>query len=214
MTIRILIADDHPLMREALRYAIEDEEDMQLVGEASNGEEAIQIAQQTTPDIILLDLLMPVLDGLSTINELITADPEVHILVFTSSQEEDKINSAVESGVLGYLNKDAPRKDLLYAIREVSQGRAYLPPAIAARLLSRLRKNKRMPQAEIMVEKLTPREIEVADWVGKGLTNRQIADALTLTEGTVRTHVHNILQKLNLQNRNQLILYALKETSK
>lgn len=214
MTIRILIADDHPLMREALRYAIEDEEDLQLVGEASNGEEAIQIAQQTTPDIILLDLLMPVLDGLSTINELITADPEVHILVFTSSQEEDKINSAVESGVLGYLNKDAPRKDLLYAIREVSQGRAYLPPAIAARLLARLRKNKRMPQAEIMVEKLTPREIEVADWVGKGLTNRQIADALTLTEGTVRTHVHNILQKLNLQNRNQLILYALKENSK
>ncbi len=214
MTIKILIADDHPLMREALRYAIEDEEDMQLVGEASNGEEAIQIAQQTTPDIILLDLLMPVLDGLSTINELITADPEVHILVFTSSQEEDKINSAVESGVLGYLNKDAPRKDLLYAIREVSQGRAYLPPAIAARLLSRLRKNKRMPQAEIMVEKLTPREMEVANWVGKGLTNRQIADALTLTEGTVRTHVHNILQKLNLQNRNQLILYALKENLK
>jgi DNA-binding NarL/FixJ family response regulator len=211
--IRIILVDDHPLMREALRAAMEDEDDMQVVAEAGNGQEAVQLASITRPDIILMDLFMPVKDGLSAIEEILAANPEAHLLVFTSSQEEDKINAAMEMGVLGYLNKDVERSVLLLAIREVSQGRAYLPPAIATRLLARLRKKKAVQQAASRVEMLTPRELELVGWVRKGLTNRQIAAELSLSEGTVRTHIHNILQKLGLQNRNQLILYNLKEMS-
>jgi DNA-binding NarL/FixJ family response regulator len=211
--IRIILVDDHPLMREALRAAMEDEDDMQVVAEAGNGQEAVQLASITRPDIILMDLFMPVKDGLSAIEEILAANPEAHLLVFTSSQEEDKINAAMEMGVLGYLNKDVERSVLLLAIREVSQGRAYLPPAIATRLLARLRKKKAVQQAASQVETLTPRELELVGWVRKGLTNRQIAAELSLSEGTVRTHIHNILQKLGLQNRNQLILYNLKEMS-
>jgi DNA-binding NarL/FixJ family response regulator len=211
--IRIEIVDDHPLMREALRGAIEDEEDMAVVAEASNGLEAIRMASESRPDIILMDLFMPIKDGLSAIEEIMASDQEAHVLVFTSSQEEEKINAAMEAGVLGYVNKDINRSVLLHAIREVSQGRAYLPAEIATRLLSRLRKNKTAQQADTLVEALTPRELEIVRWVRKGHTNRQIAAELSLSEGTVRTHVHNILQKLGLQNRNQLILYNLKEVS-
>jgi DNA-binding NarL/FixJ family response regulator len=208
--IRILLADDHPMMREALRDAIEDEEDMQVVGEACNGLEAIQLARETRPDILLMDLYMPVKDGLSAIGEIMTADPEMHILAFTSSQDEDKIAIAVSLGVLGYLNKDVQRTELLHAIRKVSQGQAYLPPAIVTRLIAGIRMKKSAETPDTGVESLTPRELELVEWVKKGYTNRQIALELTVSEGTVRTHVHNILQKLGLQNRNQLILYGMK----
>jgi DNA-binding NarL/FixJ family response regulator len=209
--IRILLADDHPMMREALRDAIEDEEDMQVVGEACNGLEAVQMAHETWPDILLMDLYMPVKDGLSAIGEIMAADPEMHILAFTSSQDEDKIAIAVSLGVLGYLNKDVQRVELLHAIRMVSQGQAYLPPAIVTRLLSGIRKKKAAEAPDAEVESLTPRELELVEWVKKGYTNRQIALELTVSEGTVRTHVHNIMQKLGLQNRNQLILYGVKK---
>ncbi len=209
MTIQILLADDHPLMREALLGAIEDEDDMQVVGEAGDGLSAIRLAAETHPDIVILDLLMPLKDGISAAEEILAADQNAHILVFTSSQEEEKITAAVEAGVLGYLNKDAQREELLHAIREVSQGRAYLPPAIATRLVSGLRKKKSSDLPDEKVESLTPREMEIAALVKQGLTNPQIASVLTLSEGTVRTHMHNILQKLGLQNRNQLILYPI-----
>jgi DNA-binding NarL/FixJ family response regulator len=211
MTIRILLADDHPLMREALLGAIEDEDDMQVVGEAGDGLAAIRLARETHPDIIVMDLFMPVKDGLSASEEILAGDASAHILVFTSSQEEEKITAAVEAGVLGYLNKDVQRVELLHAIREVSQGRAYLPPAIATRLVSGLRKKKSADFRDENVDSLTPRELEITAQVKQGLTNQQIASALTLSEGTVRTHVHNILQKLGLQNRNQLILYRMQE---
>jgi DNA-binding NarL/FixJ family response regulator len=198
-------------MREALLGAIEDEDDMQVVGQAGDGLSAIRLARETHPDIIVMDLFMPVKDGLSASEEILAADASAHILVFTSSQEEEKITAAVGAGVLGYLNKDVQRVELLHAIREVSQGRAYLPPAIVTRLVAGLRKKKSADFPDEKVESLTPREMEITTQVKQGLTNQQIASALTLSEGTVRTHVHNILQKLGLQNRNQLILYRMQE---
>jgi DNA-binding NarL/FixJ family response regulator len=205
--IRILIAEDHPLMRDAILGVVEDEEDIEVVGLAGNGQEAVEAAVKTRPDIILMDLYMPVKDGLTAIEEIMSSAPQTHILVFSSSQEEEKISAAVEAGVLGFVNKDIQRTELLHAIREVSQGRAYLPPAVVTRLLSAVRKNKGIPSSSVLVEPLTPREQDIVNWIKKGHTNRQIAAELTLSEGTVRTHVHNILQKLGLQNRNQIILY-------
>jgi len=207
-TIRVLICDDHPLMRDALRGAIEDEEDLSLVGEARNGFEAVEKAQVLRPDVILMDLMMPGKDGMAAITEILSLNPDAHILTLTSSQEEEKIAAAVEAGVLGYITKDVQREELLYAIREVSQGKAFLPPAITGKLLSGLRKRKQASE-DVVVEELTPREHEVLRLIGDGASNREIANLLYLSEGTVRTHVHNILQKLGLQNRNQAILFIV-----
>ncbi len=211
--IKILIVDDHPMMRQALRAAVEDEADMRLVGEAANGLEAVAAVRAERPDVILMDLMMPVKDGLAAISDIMAEEPEARILVFTSSQEEEMINAAVEAGVLGYLIKDAQLSELLLAIREVSQGRAYLSPQIASKLMSVMRKRKNNHPTQPSPESLTPRETEILRWVGQGASNRQIAEALTLSEGTVRTHVHNILQKLGLKNRYQAILLYLQENT-
>jgi NarL family two-component system response regulator LiaR len=216
--IRVLIVDDHPLMREALRTAIEDEPDMIVAAEASNGDEAVLLADSVHPDVIIMDLLMPHKDGLEAIAEIISRDPEAHILALTSSSDEEKIVAAVQAGVAGYLLKDARRVEILQGIREVSQGNVFLPPYMASKLISGLRPNRKFPVVAIAApqgeqtsfEELTPREMEVMKLIGQGKSNRDIAERLFLSNGTVRTHVHHILEKLNLKNRNQAILYAIK----
>lgn len=209
--IRILIADDHPLMREAIRAAIEDEVDLQVVAEVENGLEAVRVVQLIQPDVILMDLLMPIKDGLTAITEIIAENPDARILAFTSSQEDEKITTALSAGALGFLRKDAKRSELLMAIREISQGRPYLAPVIASRLIAGLRKKPmEVVPVELPVETLTSREAEIVGLIKQGLTNRQIAELLTVGEGTIRTHVHNILRKLNLDNRNQVILREIK----
>jgi DNA-binding NarL/FixJ family response regulator len=208
--IRILIADDHPLMREAIRAAIEDEVDLRVVAEVENGLEAVRVVDMVQPDVILMDLLMPVKDGLTAISEIISQNQDARILAFTSSQEDDKITTALSAGALGFLRKDAKRSELLTAIREISQGRPYLSPVIASRLIAGLRKKSPEAPIETPAENLTPREAEIVALIKQGLTNREISEGLMVGEGTIRTHVHNILRKLDLQNRNQIILREIK----
>ncbi len=208
--LRVLVVDDHPLMREALRMAIEDEPDMQIVGEATNGVEAVQQALALNPDVTVMDLFLPKKSGLEAIAEISTANPHTRILVLTSSADENMVHAAIQAGVLGYLLKDSKRLELLRAIREVGQGNSYLSPDVAVKLANGVRRRGK-PNTPPLVEPLTEREQEVLKLVGQGASNREIAQKLSLTEGTVRTHVHNILGKLGLTNRNQAILFAVRE---
>jgi DNA-binding NarL/FixJ family response regulator len=208
--INIFIVDDHPLLREALRTAIEDESDMRVIGEATNGEQALQMLQHMAPDVILLDLLMPVKGGLETAQEILAHNPRMRILILTSVSDQGQILRSVQAGVLGYLMKDAERTEVLYAIRQVQQGNAYLPPQVAMRLLNSLRNRQSQGPAvsEEKLASLTHRERDVLRLIGRGASNAEIGEALFISEGTVRTHVHHLLRKLGIANRNQAILYA------
>ncbi len=208
--LRVLVVDDHPLMREALCAAIEDELDMQVAGEAANGVEAVQKARALHPDVTVMDLFLPKESGLEAMAEIKAADPQARFLVLTSSAEEETVFAAIQAGALGYLLKDSKRLELLQAIREVGQGNSYLSPDVAVKLANGVRRRGK-PSAPPLVEPLTDREHQVLKWVGQGASNREIAQRLSLTEGTVRTHVHNILGKLGLINRNQAILYAVSQ---
>ncbi len=208
--IKILVVDDHPLLREALRTAVEDEPDMQVIGEATNGEEALEVLDKLNPDVILLDLLMPIKGGVETAQEILARDPKSRILVLTSVNDQDQVMRMVQIGVLGYLMKEAERSEVLYAIRQVHNGNAYLPPQVTMRLLSNLRMRQGQTP-EIPPEKvatLTRRERDVLRLVGHGASNTEISEALFISEGTVRTHIHHLLRKLGIANRNQAILYA------
>jgi DNA-binding NarL/FixJ family response regulator len=208
--IRVLIADDHPLMREALRAAIGDEPDMLVVGEATNGAAAVLQVRSLKPDVIVMDLFMPVKSGLEAIAEIRSENPQAQILALTSSTDESMVMTAVQAGALGYLLKECPRTELLQGIREVSRGNSFLPPQIVNKLASSLRQNQKADSAA-PIEPLTDREVEVLGLVGQGALNREIAEKLGVSEGTIRTHVHNILGKLGLTNRNQAIVYAMRE---
>ncbi len=209
--IRVLVVDDHPLMREALAAAIEDEADMQVVAQAGNGEEAVLQEKRLHPDVIVMDIFMPVKDGLQAMAEINAANPKAHILALTSSTDENTIMAAVQAGACGYLLKDTQRGELLQAIRTVHQGQAYLPPQVAIKLVKQVRKEEaRTAGPAKPAEPLTGREEEVLSLLGQGLSNREIAQALTVSEATVRAHVYHILGKLGLENRGQAILYASK----
>jgi NarL family two-component system response regulator LiaR len=206
--IRVLIADDHAVVREGLRTLIDSEPGMVLVGEAADGNEAIAKARDLQPDVILIDLVMPRKDGLAAISEIKNDNPDAHILVLTSFAEDDKVFPAIKAGALGYLLKDSMPQDLLQAIRDVHRGEPSLDSAIALKLMRDLNRPSELPLAE---NPLSPREVTVIKLVSQGLTNQEIADRLVLSEWTVRTHVRNILGKLHLANRTQAALYALRE---
>lgn len=208
--IQILIVDDHPLLREALHSAIEDEADLQVIGEATNGQEALNLLQNITPDVILLDLLMPVKGGLETAQEILAQNPQARILVLTSASDQEQIMRSVQVGVLGYIMKDAARQEVLFAIRQVSEGNVYLPPQVALRLLTDLRnRNSRAPEiSEEKLASLTKRERDVLRLLGRGASNTEISDALFIGEGTVRTHIFHMLRKLGIASRTQAVLYA------
>lgn len=207
-TIRVLIADDHPIVRDGLRTLINTEPGMELVGEAVNGEDAVQKAIAQRPDVILMDLVMPVKDGLEAISEIKSIEPNIAILVLTSFSEEDKVFPAIRAGALGYLLKDSSPQQLLQAIYDVHRGEASLHPSIALQLIREINQPSDLPPAE---DPLTERELDVLKLVAQGMTNQEIADRLYRSEWTVRTHVRNILSKLHLANRTQAALYALRE---
>lgn len=207
-TIRVLIADDHPIVRDGLRTLINTEPGMELVGEAVNGEEAVQKAIAQRPDVILMDLVMPVKDGLEAISEIKSIEPNIAILVLTSFSEEDKVFPAIRAGALGYLLKDSSPQQLLQAIYDVHRGEASLHPSIALQLIREINQPSDLSPAE---DPLTERELDVLKLVAQGMTNQEIADRLYRSEWTVRTHVRNILSKLHLANRTQAALYALRE---
>ncbi len=206
--IKVLIADDHPLVREGLRALLTGEPGLELVGEAINGAEAVEKVVQLQPDVILLDLLMPVKSGIEAITEIREANQEARILVLTSFADDEQLFPAIRAGALGYLLKDSSPQELLSAIRNVNRGESSLHPAIARRLVRQFSQNGPEPSPE---NPLTQREIEVLKLVAQGLSNQNIADELVVSERTVGKHVGNILEKLHLANRTQAALYALRE---
>jgi len=206
--IRILIADDHAIVREGLRALIDTEPGMELVAEASDGAEAVEQAHNWKPDVILLDLLMPRMDGLEAIGAIKSEQPNACILVLTSFAEDEKVFPAIKAGARGYLLKDTTPPVLLQAIRDVHRGESSLHPTIARKLLQELNQPSDLPPA---TDPLTGREVDVLRLVAQGLANEEIGERLFIAERTVRTHVSNILGKLHLANRTQAALYALRE---
>ncbi len=207
--IRVLIADDHPIVRRGLGSLINIRTDMELVGEAVDGVEAVDKARLLKPDVILLDLMMPRQGGLEAINEIKRENPEARILVLTSFADDDKVFPVIKAGALGYLLKDSPPETLIQAIHDVCRGESSLHPTIARKLIRELNQPAaNLPPTE---EPLTRREMEVLRLVARGLSNQEIATELVISEGTVRIHVSNILSKLHLANRTQATLYALQE---
>jgi DNA-binding NarL/FixJ family response regulator len=204
--IRVLLVDDHQVVRRGLRTFLELQDDMTVVGEASDGAEGLARAKELVPDVVLMDLLMPVMDGVSAIGAIKSALPEVEIVAVTSFIEEDKVTSALEAGASGYLLKDADAEAVAAAVRAAHAGEVHLDPAVARLLAQRMRERKTSPQ---LVEPLTEREKEVLSLVGQGASNKEIASELFITERTARTHVSNILGKLGLSSRTQAALYAV-----
>jgi NarL family two-component system response regulator LiaR len=203
--IRVLIADDHPIVRQGLGVVLAAQPDMDLVGEATNGQEAVDLAQKTAPDIIIMDLVMPVKDGQTAIKEIDQLDLSARILVLTSFPDDNSVFDAIKAGAMGYLLKDSPPEHLLEAIRTVHQGDSALHPSVARKLMQEIRSPSDLPLAE---EPLTPRELDVLQCLAQGLSNREIAAELSISTRTVTTHVRNILDKLHLANRTQAALYA------
>ncbi|MHC1783185.1 MAG: response regulator [Anaerolineaceae bacterium] len=206
--LRILIADDHELVREGLRSFLKSQPGFVIIGEAEDGAEAVSLARSLFPDVILMDLVMPVMDGITATRQIMKENPSARILVLTSFAEDDKVFPAVKAGALGYLLKDSSPSDLLDAIRQVSMGESALHPSIARKVLKELNRSS-TPLSE--TDQLTPREIDVLRLVAEGLSNQDIATQLSLSEWTIRTHLRSIMAKLNLVNRTQAALYALRE---
>jgi NarL family two-component system response regulator LiaR len=211
--IRVLIADDHAVVRQGLCTFIDLQEDMQVVGEGTTGVEAVELAQRLQPDVILLDLAMPEMDGLEATRKILESNPRAHILILTSFGEDDKVFPAIRAGAQGYLLKDIQPNDLLQAVREANQGKAQLHPEIAKKLMSAVADqgtSESASQARTPIADLTERELEVLRWIAGGLNNREIAEKLVISEKTVKTHVSNLLGKLGLDDRTQAAIWALK----
>lgn len=206
--IRIFHADDHALLREGVRALLSTESDIELVGEAEDGREAVGKILSLKPDVVLLDLKMPGKSGVEVIEVVKGELPEVRILVLTSFADDDNVFPAIKAGAIGYLLKDSSPAELLHAIRDVHAGQSSLHPIIAHKVIQELYKPSSLPPTE---DPLTERELEVLRLIAQGLTNNQMADKLVVSERTVRTHVSNILNKLHLANRTQAALFALRE---
>lgn len=206
-TISVLIADDHPVVRHGLRTYLELQEDIEVVGEAATGEEAVEHVERLLPDVVLMDLVMPGLGGIEATRRIRSASPATRVIVLTSFGEDDQIFPAIKAGAAGYLLKDAEPQQLTDAIRTVRRGEALLHPKVAARVMEEVATERRSPA----VEELTARELEVLRLIARGMPNKLIASELVVSEKTVKTHVSNILQKLHLADRTQAALYAVRE---
>ena len=204
-SIRILVADDHPVVREGLIAMLSTQADFEIVGEAAHGEEVVQKAKALRPDVVLLDLEMPKMDGVEALRQLRETAPEVRALVFTVFDTDERIIEAVRAGAQGYLLKGAPRSEVFKAIRIVSEGGSLLEPVVAATVLRHMSKADTPQHTR---EVLTPREREVLQCLGRGLTNKDIATALFISERTVKFHVSAILDKLGAGNRTEAVTLA------
>lgn len=206
--IKILIVDDHSIVRKGLRALLASQPDMEVVGEAADGQEAVNKAETSHPEVILMDLMMPVKNGIEAISEIKKKNPEIRILVLSSFGEDDKVFPAIKAGASGYLLKDTLPQELLQAIIDVYEGRPSLHPEIAMKLMTEISQHSDLPPTE---DPLTDREVEVLKLVAKGLSNQEIAEKLVISERTICAHISNIMNKLHLANRTQAALYALRE---
>lgn len=206
--IRILVVDDESVVRDGVVAILSFQTDMKVVGEAEDGLKALELAKQTKPDVVLLDMHMPKLNGLEAIPKLKEISPKSRILVLTSFAESDRVYQTIKAGALGFLLKDATRVQLLQAIRDVANGQASIQPAIAMKVI-----NEIDHPAELMytADPLTPRELETLKLIARGLSNQEIAVSLVVHERTVAKYVSSVLEKLHLANRTQAALYAVRE---
>jgi NarL family two-component system response regulator LiaR len=202
MVIRVLITDDHGVVRQGLRMFLSLDPDIQVVGEASDGREALEMARELVPDVVLMDLLMPVMDGIGATRAIRSALPEVEVIALTSVLEDASVTDAIRAGAIGYLLKDTNVEELHRAVRGAAEGRVQLAPEAAARLMREVR----APESP---EALTARETEVLELLARGYANKQIASRLYVSEKTVKAHVSAILRKLGVQSRTQAALHAV-----
>ncbi len=203
MAIKILITDDHGVVRQGLRMFLSLDPEMEVVGEAANGQEALALARDLKPDVVLMDLLMPVMDGIEATRAIRSELPEVEVIALTSVLEDASVTGAVRAGALGYLLKDTDSEELRHAIKAAAEGRVHLVPEAAARLMREV-KAPESPQA------LTEREVEVLKLLARGKANKQIATSLFVSEKTIKAHVSSILMKLGVQSRTQAALHAVR----
>jgi DNA-binding NarL/FixJ family response regulator len=208
--IRILLVDDQTMFRDGMRVLLKSQADFEVVAEASNGEEAISKATQFKPNVILMDLRMPVMDGATATRHLHTNLPECRVIALTTFDEDSVIFDAIRSGAIGYLLKDAPTAKLYEAIRAAAKGESVIQPSVAARLVAQFsRLSDSAPRwAQELVEPLTTREMEVLRLMAAGNTNREISEKLVLSEGTVKNHVTSIFSKLGVTDRTRAVLKA------
>lgn len=206
-TISVLIVDDHPVVRQGIKSFLEAHGELEVKGTASNGEEAIQAVKELQPDVVLMDIVMPEMDGIEALGRIKSSSPKTRVIAITSFEQNDKVFPAIKAGADGYLLKDVSPSDLVQAIKSVYAGKPALHPDIAQKLMVSFSSGR-----SNTVEELTPRETEVLELVACGLSNEEIADKLIISDKTVKTHVSNILHKLNLSRRTQAALYAVNKS--
>jgi two-component system, NarL family, response regulator LiaR len=204
--VRVLLIDDHAVVRRGLRAFLTTYEDIDVVGEAEGGKEGVELARQLLPDVILMDLVMPEMDGIEATRQVKLHSPTTQVIVLTSYSEDERIFPAIKAGALSYLLKDVGPDDLVRAIKAARHGEATLHPTVAARLMQELSGTRTSP-----LDDLTERERDVLTCIAQGMSNAEIANRLVISERTVKTHVSNILSKLHLQDRTQAALLALRE---
>ncbi len=204
--IRIVIADDHPIVRQGLRFFLDQQPDMSVVGESRDGRETVEVVTNLVPTVVLLDLLMPTMDGVQAIREIKRITPTTQIIVVTSYYDDEHIFRAIKAGALSYLLKESDPQDLVTAVRAAACGESTLHPLVAKRLLREMRLRHQTPMND-----LTLREVEVLTHLAHGRSNQAIAAELVISEETVKTHVSNILSKLHLVDRTQAAIYALQQ---
>lgn len=207
-TIRILVVDDHIVVRKGLIAVLETEPGFEIVGEAGNGAEAVHLARQLLPDVVVMDVVMPVMDGIEATRQIKQTCPLVNILVLTSFSTNDKVLPSLNAGAIGYLLKDSTPTDLIRALQRVAEGEGSLDPGITRQVLAQM--HAPVP-AEPAANELTNRELEVLKLMANGLSNAEIARDMVVSNATVHTHVNRILAKLNLSSRTQAALYAIKK---
>jgi DNA-binding NarL/FixJ family response regulator len=206
--VRIVLVDDDDLMRAGLRSVLSSDETIEVVGEAGGGREAVDRIRQLRPDLVLMDIRMPNLDGISATREVLAASPDVKVVVLTTFEQDDYIFDALSAGASGFLLKRTKPEELIAAIHTVAEGDSLLSPSVTRRVVDRMATQPSPVQSSRRLDRLTPREREVLELVGRGLSNREIAEAFVIEESTVKTHVKRILMKLGLRDRVQAVILA------